>query len=365
MTDSPVPDWVPDDLPAAPGVYRFRNAADELLYVGKSVDLRRRIRGYFYGGGPDSDRIAEMIRLSRHVEVRRTGTEIEARLLEARAILQQQPPYNRALKGATRGWYLELDWARPFPRFRIVRATRRTSARYLGPFRSRTLPREIARLTEKVFRLRSCDGSLEPSEDASPCLQYGVGLCTAPCIRAAGLNEYRRQVEEAMRTLDDARYAATVRRRLVERREAAADRLAFEEAADIQRRVEWLDELESRRYAFEQPALRRSWLVVLPHVRPGRRLLLPVARGRVLDSRPVSWRKEGRVEEAVKDVCYAVRVAELTAGSALPTEELVPSLIVSRWMEEGASEGLALSLDDRGPEEVLERVRRACERDAA
>ena len=356
MSSSPVPDWVPSDLPGAPGVYRFRNDAGQLLYVGKSVNLKRRVRGYFYGGGPDSDRLSEMLGCASEVEIRRTGSDLEARLLEARAILREQPEYNRALKNSGEAWYLEVDFSVPYPRFRVVQAARKSSARYFGPFRSRKLPRRVARLAEKIFRLRSCTGRLEPDPDGSACIQRGLGLCSAPCVKDTGLNDYREQMEAAVEVLESSSAAADVRSDLAARRDEAAEELAFEEAADLQNRIEWLDELDGYRFALENPILDRSWLLVLPHARPTHRLLMPVAKGRVLSTRSADWTDETRWRDAVEDVCYALRIAELRSPAALPREELVPSLIVSRWLEENADEGTVLPMDELEAEGVVERL---------
>jgi len=353
---SPVPDWVPDDLPAAPGVYAFVGAGGTLLYVGKSVDLRRRVRSYFYGGGPDSDRMSDMLSLARRVRIERTGTDLEAKLVEADRIVGERPRFNKALKNRSRGWYLEVDWGTPFPRLRVTRTAKRTRARYFGPFRGRKLPREIAELARKVFALRSCTGRIRPDGDGSPCLQHGIGLCTAPCIGAAGVDAYRSQVRKAVRALDDPDYADRIRRRLRDDRDRLSEEWRFEDAADRQRRIEWLDELEERRRYLERPWLERSRLLILPAARAGRRVLVPVALGRVLARREApaegpAWR------DAVRDACYAVRVAELRADTAFPPEEMAPALIVTRWLQEGAPEGVALELDrETGPAEVLERL---------
>lgn len=353
---SPVPDWIPDDLPAAPGVYAFVGAGGTLLYVGKSVNLKRRVRSYFYGGGPDSDRMADMLSLARRVRIERTGSDLEAKLVEADRIVGERPRFNRALKNRSRGWYLEVDWGTPFPRLRVTRTAKRTRARYFGPFRGRKLPREIAELARKVFELRSCTGRIRPDADGSPCLQHGIGLCTAPCIGAAGVDAYRSQVRKAVQALDDPDFVDRIRRKLRDDRDALSEAWRFEEAADRQRRIEWLDGLEERRRFLERPWLERSRLLVLPAAREGRRVLVPVALGRVLarreaPSRGPAWR------DAVRDACYAVRVAELRADTAFPPEEMAPALIVTRWLEEGAPEGVALELDrETGPAEALERL---------
>lgn len=352
---SPVPGWVPADLPAAPGVYQFEAEGGTALYVGKSVNLRRRVRGYFYGGGPNCARTAEMLALARGVAWRATGSDLEARLEEARRIVSARPVYNRALRNRARGWYLEIDWRDPFPRLAVVRAPRRPGARHFGPYRGRAAPERVARLLERAFGLRSCAGRVRPDPAGSPCLAHGIGLCAAPCIAAIGLMEYRARVESAARALADPRYARALRMRLEGERSAASDALAYEQAADHQRRMAWLDELEEERAALERPWVERSWMVALPHARPGRSVLIGVVRGRVLPGREVDW-TEPSWDAAVADACYAARVAELACASVLEPAELVASLIVSGWLMDGAPGGVALDLDRLSDAEVGRRL---------
>ncbi len=350
-----MPDWVPDDLPAAAGVYRFQAAHGETLYVGKSVDLRRRVRGYFYGGGPSDARLAEMLRLARAVRIRRTGSELEARLEEAERILEERPPYNKALKRRWRAWYLEVPWSEPFPRLRVVRRPRRAGSRYLGPFPGRRSADRCRRLAEKAFRLRTCRGALRPDPRQAPCLQHGLGLCTAPCAKRVGLEAYRAQVRAAARLLRDRDWAVEVRARAARARDAAAERLDFEAAADLQRRIAWLDELEELRWLLDGRPGDGSWLIVLPDVAPERRVLLPVARGRPLGRRAVEA-GGGDWEAGVKDALYAIGVAELRGGGVLRPGELVPAYLVARWIRAGASGGVAVRTDGLDARALLDRL---------
>ena len=353
---SPVPDWIPRDLPAAPGVYQFEDALGTPIYVGKSVNLRRRVRGYYYGGGPKDDRMALMVRLARGVQLHPAGTDLEARLEEADRIERFRPAFNKALKNRSKGWYIEVDWGAPFPRLRVISRPRRPRARHFGPYRGRRQPTEVVQLLEKILRLRSCAGAIRPDPEASPCLQHGIDQCTAPCVGLVGLDVYRAQVREAVRLLEDPERLRLVYDRMMRLRDRAAAAGGSDEMISWQRRLGWLEELDSYRYALEKLWVDRSWLIVLPGPSETERVLLPVARGRVLKRRTVSWSGPGW-SGAVKDACYAVRMRELQAEAVFQPADLTPSLIVTRWLESGAPGGLAFDLEQNDARHVVESLR--------
>lgn len=325
--------------------------------MGKSVNLKRRVRGYFYGSGPRDERMALMVRLARGVRVHRAGSDLEAKLEEAERIERHRPAFNRVYKNRSRGWYLEIDWGDPFPRLRVVRSVRRARARYFGPFRGRRLPAEAAQLVEKALRLRTCAGAIRPDPGGSACLQHGIGQCSAPCVQAADLDAYRRQVADAERLLADPAYLPEVCARFRAERDEAEGRGATDEAIAWERRLAWLDQLDSYRYALERPRVDRSWLIVLPGAAERRGVLVPVARGRVLPRRRVEW-DDVAWRDAVEEACYDVRIAELRVESAFPSAELIPSLIVTAWLADGAREGRAFDLDALETREVIAELAR-------
>jgi excinuclease UvrABC nuclease subunit len=355
--NSPVPEWIPPDLPAAPGVYQFEDALGTPIYVGKSVNLRRRVRGYFYGGGPKDERMALMVRLARRIEVRRAGTDLEAKLEEADRIERFRPAFNKALKNRSKGWYIEVDWGAPFPRLRVITRPRRPRARHFGPYRGRRQPAEVVVLLEKILRLRSCAGSIRPDPGASPCLQHGIDQCTAPCVGLVGIDVYRAQVREAVRLLEDPSYLPVVHARFGRRRDRAAAAGGTDEAISWQRRLAWLEELDSYRYVLEKPWVDRSWLIVLPGPTETERVLLPVARGRVLERKTVSWSGSGWQED-VEDAVYSVRMCELQAEAVFQPADLTPSLIVTTWLESGAPDGQAFDLERSDGRRVVQLLRR-------
>jgi len=295
-----------------------------------------------------------MLGIARSVTAVRTGSDLEARLEEAHRILRDRPPYNKALKQRGAGFYLELRWNEPFPRLRIVRRPRRAGALYIGPFWGRRLPRHASRLVEKIVRLRNCPGPIRPDRKATPCIQFDLGLCTGPCASLVGIDDYRRQAEAAAHLLTDAAYAHELRRHFAQRRDRASGELDFERAALHQARLDWLEELEEVRFAIEEDGDDRSWLIVLPGTTDRTRVILPVARGRVLRRRTVIW--DETWPAAIEDACYEVGVAELRAPSVLRPAESVPSVMVKRWLEDGSPGGTSIDLTGLDTRDTIKAV---------
>jgi hypothetical protein len=374
---SPVPDWIPADLPAAPGVYRFLDPAGTPIYIGKSVNVRRRVRSYFYGGGPGDHRKREMLRLARGLAFQACGSDLEAQLEEADGIASLRPAFNRVHKNRSRGWYIEADWSRPFPRLRVVREPRRARAEYVGPYRGRHIPSEAVALVEKIYRLRTCSGAIRPDQDASPCLQHGIDQCSAPCVGLIDVDTYRAQVRHALAALLDGS-AARRHERVLRRQLAAAEGgIAGATAASgtatsangastasdaallgLRRRLRWFEDLESYRPGLRRLPVDRSRLIVLPGAARDTWVLVPIARGRVLprqqvDAGAADW--PARVE----DTCYRIRVAELRAEAAFPVEALTLTLIVGRWLREREpdSAGHVFDLDGLGAACVIDQLR--------
>lgn len=365
---SPVPDWIPADLPAAPGVYHFLDPAGTTIYIGKSVNLKRRVRSYFYGGGPGDDRKREMLRLARGLSFRPCGSDLEAQLEEADGIGALRPAFNRVHKNRSRGWYIEADWSRPFPRLRVVREPRRARAEYVGPYRGRRIPGEAVALVEKIYRLRTCSGAIRPDPDDSPCLQHGIDQCTAPCVGLVDVDAYRAQVRHALAALLDEsaarRHEALVRRQLAAAEARNPSSRRPDALLGLRRRLRWFEELESYRPGLRRLPVDRSRLIVLPGAVADTWVLVPVARGRVLPRQRVDA-SERDWPVRVEDACYRIRLAELRAEAAFPVEALTLTLIVGRWLRERRSEnradaegaGQVFELDDCGADRVIERLR--------
>ena len=177
-----------DGLPEAPGVYLFEDASGATLYVGKSVNLRARVRSYFTAA-ERRPRIREMVGLAARVRPIVCETAVEAEVRELRLIAERKPPYNRRSRNPERAPWLALT-AEEFPRLAVVRRLRDDGACYLGPFPG-TRAAELARdALHQTFALRRCSHRITPPRRGAACALAGMGRCGAPCEGAQSAAEY-------------------------------------------------------------------------------------------------------------------------------------------------------------------------------
>lgn len=222
-------------LPAEPGVYLMKDRHSRVLYVGKAGSLKNRVRSYF-----QITKDLKMQRLMREVcdfEYIVTRTEREALLLEAALIKKHQPRYN--VKGDKGYPYIKLT-SEPFPKLELVRE--RDGAKCFGPYISSETVRETLKLLQKIFKLRTCNLSIEqPPVRKRPCLDHYIGLCDAPCVGAISEDEYERLVEGAALFLRgrSSDLLAQLRRQM----EEAAAKLEFERAARLRDTIHALERL--------------------------------------------------------------------------------------------------------------------------
>jgi excinuclease ABC subunit C len=228
------------ELPDKPGIYFFKNAAGEVVYIGKARSLRDRVRTYFL---PDPDyKVKNILRETSAIDYILTGSEKEAAFLENNYIQQHQPRFNLRLKDDKSFPYLKVTAGEKFPGIYFSRKVGEGRSRYFGPFSPAHRARTSIHLVNKYFRIRGCEDAVFRTRKR-PCLEYDLELCSAPCVRLISEDEYRADVENACLFLEGRtrELAGGLKRRM----EAAAAAEDFEEAArwrDILRTVEDIKE---------------------------------------------------------------------------------------------------------------------------
>lgn len=224
-----------DDLPASPGVYLFRGPGDEVLYVGTSVNIRKRVRSYFTAA-EKRKRITEMVRIAERVTPVACATPLEAQVRELRLITEHAPRYNRRSKFPERhSWVRLTDEA--YPRLSVVGGVV-ADAVHIGPFASRRTAQEAVHALHDALNLRQCTARipLVSRKAGSPCALAGMGRCSAPCIATEGPDTSYEQVADAARRALTGDPSPVVRA-LSDRIATLAHQERYEEAGEVTRRL--------------------------------------------------------------------------------------------------------------------------------
>ena len=219
-------------LPAKPGVYLMRDASDEIIYVGKAVSLRNRVRQYFQSSRGKSPKIVKMVSRIDHFEYIVTDSEVEALVLESNLIKEHRPKYNTMLKDDKNYPFIRVTIQEPFPRILLARSMKKDSSKYYGPYPTAGSVRHSIELVRKLYRIRSCDKKLPELQGRErPCLYYHIGQCDAPCQGWISKEQYREHVEGALSFLNG--HVRKTIEDLKARMEQASMQLQFEEAAAL------------------------------------------------------------------------------------------------------------------------------------
>ncbi len=217
-------------LPDKPGVYLMHDKEDHIIYVGKAVVLKNRVRQYFQKSRNVSPKIARMIEQIAWFEYIVTDSELEALVLECNLIKEHNPKYNTMLKDGKSYPFLKATIQEDFPRFVLARQMKRDGAKYFGPFTSGAAIRDTIELLNKLFQLRNCRKVLPRDVGKErPCLYHQMGQCPAPCQGSVDREEYRENFQKAISFLNG--NTKEVLKDLQQKMEQLAQNMQFEEAA--------------------------------------------------------------------------------------------------------------------------------------
>ena len=221
-------------LPDKPGVYLMKDEKGEIVYVGKAVNLKHRVRSYFQDSHRLLPKVAAMIRHVEDFEIITTDTEVEALILEATLIKKYRPHYNIRLKDDKAYPYIRLTWEEDFPRILIARRPDNSGSRYFGPYTRAQSVHETIRLLRHIFPIRNCTNQ-KFKNATRPCLQYYIKRCPAPCQALIDKDSYRKMMKTVEWFLEGK--VDAVEKTLVEELNQAAQGLEFEKAAKLRDQV--------------------------------------------------------------------------------------------------------------------------------
>ena len=223
-------------LPDNPGVYIMHDAHDNIIYVGKAVSLRKRVRSYFRESTPHTAKINKMISLVDYFEYIITDSELEALVLENNLIKEHSPKYNTLLKDDKTYPYIKVSVNETYPRIFSTRRVLRDKARYFGPFTSGSAVNTTIEYLRNKYLIRDCNYRIDKGEITRPCISYDIKRCKAPCIGAVSVEEYNENVNKAVEFLNG--HTALDIRELEEKMLKYSEELEFEKANEIKLQIE-------------------------------------------------------------------------------------------------------------------------------
>ena len=217
-------------LPGKPGVYIMHGEKDEIIYVGKAVSLKNRVRQYFQSSRNKGAKIEQMVTHITRFEYIVTDSELEALVLECNLIKEHRPKYNTMLKDDKTYPFIKVTVNEPYPRVLFSRTMKKDKAKYFGPYTSSTAVKDVIELVRKIYMVRSCNRNLprDCGKDR-PCLYYYMKQCTAPCQGNVSEEAYKQNIGQVLHFLNG-NYKETIDQ-LTEKMMTASEDMRFEDAA--------------------------------------------------------------------------------------------------------------------------------------
>jgi excinuclease ABC subunit C len=334
-----------DALPDRPGVYLYRNAAREILYVGKAKSLRSRVRSYFQPGAQHAPRTVNLVSEIADLETIVVGTEMEALMLEANFIKKERPPYNVILRDDKNFPYLKLSLADEYPRVSLVRRARLDKNAYYGPFLPASVARRSMKMIPRFFQVATCDEVFDGKR--RPCLYYHLDQCLAPCAGKTDPVEYGKAVADAKLFLEGRHKDLTTS--LTRHMQDASEAQQYEKAARYRDTLRTVEKLGIRQTIDSAGLEDRDYL---GHYVEGRQLALQVFEMR---AGKIQARREFTFDDLDFEpgAFYAQVLIQLYAESVPPPEIDLAAMpadapLLEAWLTERAGRKVELRVPERG-----------------
>jgi excinuclease ABC subunit C len=232
-----------DTLPPKPGCYLMKNPEGTIIYVGKAISLKNRVRSYFRADSSYDQKTRHMVREIAHIEWILVGSELEALILEMNLIKKHRPKYNIRLKDDKRYPYIKIHWNEPFPKVTVTRLMQDDGARYFGPYTSAWAVYQTLDVLRHVFPFLTCDRVIT-GQDKRACIYFDIKLCIAPCIGAVNQQQYRQMISDLEQFLNG--HSEPIVNRVQKEMEKAAEEMRFEKAAALRDQLKAMHSIVER-----------------------------------------------------------------------------------------------------------------------
>jgi len=311
----------------------MKNAGGTIIYVGKALSLRSRVRSYFHADASHDGKTRRLVREIADIEWIVVGSELEALILEMNLIKKHRPKYNVRLKDDKRYPYIKIHWADPFPKVTVTRQMVDDGSRYFGPYTSAWAVYQTLDVLRRIFPYLTCDRIITGMDNRA-CLYYDIKLCTAPCIGAVNQVQYRQTIADLMDFLNG--HSEEIVSRLHKEMEKASEEMRFEKAAAVRDQLKAIQSIiERQKIVFAADYLDSD---VLAMARSNGEACVQVffIRGGKLIGREY-FILEGTEDEADSEVMEQFVMQFYTEAATIPQQVMLPqeieeAKIIGQWL---------------------------------
>jgi excinuclease ABC subunit C len=344
-----------DTLPTKPGCYLMRNAGGTIIYVGKAINLRNRVRSYFHADASHDQKTRRLVRDIAHIEWIVVGSELEALILEMNLIKKHRPHYNIRLKDDKRYPYIKIHWQDPFPKVTVTRLMQEDGARYFGPYTSAWAVYQTLDVLRRVFPFLTCDREIT-GQDKRACLYYDIKLCLAPCIGVVNQMQYRQMISDLQEFLNG--HSEPILERMRQEMDKAAEELKFERAAALRDRLKAMQSIVERQKVIFSSDYKDSDVIAMARADNEACVQIFFIRGGKMIGREY-FVLEGTEDEADSEVISQFVTQFYTESASIPEQVLLPqeieeAKIIQEWMRSRrGGEKVEISVPHRGQRHEL------------
>ena len=337
-----------DRLPDSPGCYIMKDAGGEIIYVGKAINLKHRVKSYFMKTA-HTPKVAAMVANVADFDILLCDTELEALALECNLIKRHKPYYNIRLKDDKHYPYLRINLKEPFPRLTLARRIEKDGAKYFGPYIGANQVRQVIEAVRDVFPLRNCKLNLPLKKPIRPCIHYDIGKCPAPCANLCTEAEYWDMMDGVLAFLngDYSQVVASLEKEM----QTAAARMKFEQAAILRDKIRHVERLTERQIAIQTAMSEQDIIALAQDGLDAMVQIVYVRGGRMIGGEHFILPREGG--ESPGEVLSSFLMQYYEDGNLIPRHVLVQELgedqaNLEQWLRQQKGGTVTLAVPKRG-----------------
>lgn len=337
-------------LPDKPGVYMMKDASGSIIYVGKAIILKNRVRSYFQKRGQqESAKTRVLVSQITDLDWVITDSELEALILESNLIKKYRPPYNICMRDDKHYPYLCITLSEDFPRAILTRRMRKDKNRYFGPYPSSTAIKQTLDVIRRVFKLRPCNLTLKPGVTQKPCLNYHMGHCSGPCAGLITQEEYAESVQQAILFLEGRQ--THLIRELEKEMMLAAEAENYEKAARLRDQIRSINLILEKQRVFSTTMADQDVIALISEEEDACAQLFFIRNGKLMGQE--HFILEGTTEEELPEATSQFIMRYYLDAPYFPKEILLPReidemKIIESWLSDRKGQKVEILVPQRG-----------------